>query len=715
MRIYRLSLVLSLSASLFFPVQAQLILPARAPESVKELEKLALPGKAAGRLVHFRPGAILNPLSAFRDNKAAFGLGAEDEVKLIRQETDDLGFTHYVFQQLHRGIRVEGAEYRLHSRGGVTESGNGQLVENIRTNPAPLLSPADAERVVKGRNPGEIRFASTELVYAPKDHSQPQNPAQIALCYKITDSDRVSYIDAHSGAFVKEYALAAHCEVGTASLPFGFGTRPIETTYNMPGNYYYLLDCRGQGVHTYRRDLGVGTQGSPSYINQEVKNQNSNTWNSSEAVFAHWAIGTTWDFFVEKFNRTGGDNAGKGIDVLVSNDSTHSGNAKYLQGPRDVMAFGQGDGTTLNRYLSLDIAAHEFTHGVTHYSAGLIGVGESNALNESFSDIFSTCLEFHIKGTGGNYTFGEDAFLSPGNAFRSMSNPSLYGHPDTYMGTNWISLNDHRNGGVQNLWFYLLSEGGSGVNDNMDSYSIQGISRDKAMQIAYRSLTVYLGSHSNFADARVYSIQAAVDLFGSCSQEAVQTAAAWAAVGVGPKLFDETVCGDISGALTKTAFSSITAGTTSSCAATTVLSGADVYFIAGEEIKLEPGFSVKPNAAFSAFIEDCTTGAGLRKAAPGTRSNEVTAVTASEKEFTVYPNPFSSTVQVEFELEEEASVTLGIYSLLMQPVVNVTEQRYAAGQHRLTYDLKELPAGVYFVNLRAGDRSITKKIVRSGN
>ena len=56
-------------------------------------------------------------------------------------------------------------------------------------------------------------------------------------------------------------------------------------------------------------------------------------------------------------------------------------------GEFDVLELGRtGD------YLagSLDVAAHELTHGVTESSSNLIYLNESGALNEAFSDIMGT-------------------------------------------------------------------------------------------------------------------------------------------------------------------------------------------------------------------------------------------------------------------------------------------------------------------------------------
>jgi len=145
-----------------------------------------------------------------------------------------------------------------------------------------------------------------------------------------------------------------------------------------------------------------------------------------------------------------------------------------------------------------------------------------------------------------DWIFGDK--VSPtNNGLRNLSKPKdetmKTQQPDTYLGENWIvpssvciKNNDycgvHRNSGVQNYWFYLLAEGGTGTNDNGFNYNVLGIGKTKAAQIAYRNLTTYLIPSSNYIDARQGSIQAAIDLFGANSIEEKQTRAAWRAVGV---------------------------------------------------------------------------------------------------------------------------------------------------------------------------------------
>jgi len=126
-----------------------------------------------------------------------------------------------------------------------------------------------------------------------------------------------------------------------------------------------------------------------------------------------------------------------------------------------------------------------------------------------------------------------------------MSNPNTENQPDTYGGTNWVSvtgctpssLNDfcgvHTNSGVMNYWFYLLCVGGIGTNDIGSSFNVTGIGIDDAADIVYRAETVYMTANTTFSDARTHTIQAAEDLFGENSQQAISTLSSWFAVGVG--------------------------------------------------------------------------------------------------------------------------------------------------------------------------------------
>jgi hypothetical protein len=219
-------------------------------------------------------------------------------------------------------------------------------------------------------------------------------------------------------------------------------------------------------------------------------------------------------------------------------------------------------------------------------------------MNEGFSDIFGTAIEFYAKGAGGNWLIGENI----GAAFRNMSNPNQFSQPDTYLGTFWATGTAdnggvHTNSGVLNFWFYLLSAGGSGTNDIGSAYTVTGIGIDEAAAIAYRTNTFYLTASSNYANARTFAIQAATDLYGAGSQEVISTTNAWYAVGIGAAY--STACGIPTG---------LTAGSITSSGATlswTAGSNAVSYLV---EYKLTSGTTWTTLAAANTTTSIAITG-----------------------------------------------------------------------------------------------------------
>jgi PKD repeat protein len=89
--------------------------------------------------------------------------------------------------------------------------------------------------------------------------------------------------------------------------------------------------------------------------------------------------------------------------------------------------------------------------------------------------------------------------------------------------------------------FYLLSEGGSGTNDNGDNYNVTAIGIDKASDIMFRLQTVYLIPTSQYHDAWFYAMQVAADLYGACSDEVKAVGDAFYAIGVADEPYVDEV------------------------------------------------------------------------------------------------------------------------------------------------------------------------------
>jgi len=170
--------------------------------------------------------------------------------------------------------------------------------------------------------------------------------------------------------------------------------------------------------------------------------------------------------------------------------------------------------------------------------------GESGALNESISDIMGISVKKYVQGDDASWLIAENVFPYY-SCLRSMASPKEGKDgdqpcPDTYGGEYWVDPNNiaydhggvHFNSGVQNKWFYLLSDGGTGTNDNNFTYDVTGIGIEKAQQIVYRTTMKYATSQSQYADMRLASLQAAKDLHGAESAELASVLSAWDAVGV---------------------------------------------------------------------------------------------------------------------------------------------------------------------------------------
>jgi Zn-dependent metalloprotease len=270
------------------------------------------------------------------------------------------------------------------------------------------------------------------------------------------------------------------------------------------------------------------------------------TTQNNPALDVHWATEKVYDFYLNQLSRNSFDNAGTTIKSYM-NANNATGNAglpnnAFWNG--SVMTYGNGDGTLLSPLVSIDVVGHEFSHAVVQHTANLQYQGESGALNESFADIFGTAIEFY-GATSPNWTMGENIVLISPFYMRSMSNPNsappTFGQqPDTYNGTYWVNPSStqdnggvHKNSGVQNYWYYLLSQGGSGTNDIGNAFSVSGIGINQATQIAYRNLRLYLSSNSNYMASYYGSLQAAEDLYGANSTQQNAVRAAWYAVGIG--------------------------------------------------------------------------------------------------------------------------------------------------------------------------------------
>jgi len=76
-----------------------------------------------------------------------------------------------------------------------------------------------------------------------------------------------------------------------------------------------------------------------------------------------------------------------------------------------------------------------------------------------------------------------------------------------------------------------------------------------------------------------------------------------------------------------------------------------------------------------------------------------------------YPNPFNPATRLSFSLPRSSKVTLTVHNLLGQVVaILLDEVSYSSGSHDVQFDAANLPNGIYFYKIAAGNFKEVKKM-----
>ncbi|MEV7182036.1 M4 family metallopeptidase [Kitasatospora sp. NPDC093679] len=486
----------------------------------------------------------------------ALGLSGQEQLIVKDMITDPDGTRHVRYERTFAGLPVLGGDLIVHqSAQGAIRSADRAVAGRVA--PASLTPKLTAAQAAS-----KAHDAVAATVGAPEGDEPAlvsvdrPGPAQLVvwaasgtprLAHRTTvegvradgtPSSQVVVTDAATGE-----VLSSHEQVQTANAT-GTGTGvfvgsvPLTTTYT--GSTYQLKDATRGGQYTVSMN---GKQGGKGTLYTDA----DNVWGTglvsdsqSAAVDAQYGAAVTWDFYKNTFGRLGIRNDGVGAYSRVHYGKNYS-NA-FWSDSCFCMTYGDGASNT-HPLTALDVSGHEMSHGVTANTAGLNYSGESGGLNEATSDIFGTGVEFYanLAADKGDYLIGELVDIhGDGTPLRYMDKPSKDGHSADYWSSSVGSLDVHYSSGVANHFFYLLAEGSgaktiNGVSYNSPTYNgstVTGIGRDKALQVWYRALSVYMTSTTDYKGARTATLNAATDLYGAGSAEYAQVAAAWAAVNV---------------------------------------------------------------------------------------------------------------------------------------------------------------------------------------
>jgi Zn-dependent metalloprotease len=385
---------------------------------------------------------------------------------------------HHYYEQKINDIPVYGAILAVHVKdGNKIYSASGSLVTNT---------------VVGSANFTKEEAEQTALLKAQQD-TQGNIPFTISRSVEYIFNKKVMGIDDEDKNYLTQVVTV------------------VPQDRNIPFAMMYFVDLESGGIvysesllrDVLNRDIYNCSGGSCVAARKEGTAENSNQ--DVNKVYDY--LGDTYNLYSTMFNRDSYDGAGatlKGFANQPSSSQFRCPNAAWFgsrNGGDDTMRVCQG-------MAAKDVMAHEMTHAVTERTAALQYQNQSGALNEAMSDIFGYGVD------SDDWTMGEDSALG---IIRRFDDPTqgLRPQPDRlfasqYECTTVDSGGVHINSGIINKAFYLMTAGGT-----FNGCTVNGVTKEKSLAVAYKALTTYLRPTSNFKAAYNAFNQACTDLYAT--------------------------------------------------------------------------------------------------------------------------------------------------------------------------------------------------------
>jgi len=478
-----------------------------------------------------------------------------EELKLTNQSSDSAGNVTLAFKQVYQGIPVYGAGVRIQF--GTDKAVNrimNKYVPGIQAKVQAELSLDEAiSKATEDAGGGQLDKAfPPELFLVNEDGSwTPAWTFRLALLQPPKPRIIRYFINAEKAQVMFHYDdLQSVPDVSGNGTGYYSGGGAINSYFT--GSTYQLIDntrVAAGGPSIRICDLN-GNMNNPTdaLISEDSDNQwndltvNPRQRNQGPEVDALRYLGMVVDYYRDTHHWNSFNNQGSSVYAGVHFGINH--NNAYWNGSGIV--FGDGDNSLLDYTTTVDIVAHEFTHGVTQHTAGLAYYNQSGGLNESFSDIFAIMVDRE------DFEIAEDCVTPtiPGDAGRTMSDPSsntaqwrqpnhVLAAMDT-LGTGYYDGQDpHDASGYLNFAAYLLIHGGTHPNSGI---SVNPIGHEKAEKIFFHTLSVGLlgNSLATFVECREAALNAVNLLYKNDAyyldiMDSVKNA--FTAVGIGPDIY----------------------------------------------------------------------------------------------------------------------------------------------------------------------------------
>lgn len=456
----------------------------------------------------------------------AFGIrNPGQELSMYRAQQFNGEVTTFVnrYQQLYRGVPVFGGNMvinqQFYSGGLFNYTVAGKVSPNLNIDVTPALSAEEAVQIahqmvakVHGQNASILSTAEPSLwIYDERLFTSPALPAQLVWKVEVRGTEErpfheVMLINAHNGKLTIRYDR----------LDEGWNLKPKDKKAIKPSAQQSIgeesIEALSGGTATWEvygalnndditDDFLVCANSSPDCSGYS---SDSDSVLVNDAAEAKQHLLDTYNFFWTKVGRDSIDDVGMTLKAVVDYGPAYTSSSWYQN------AYWNGTQMTFgDLFTTDDVTAHELTHGVTEYTAGLYYIYQSGAINESMSDVFGELVDLSYNSDRISFAdmtykwlVGEDILAPLGYLWviRSMKNPPAYGDPDSMTSPKYYKGPGdyggvHTNSGVNNKAAYLMVDGGT---FNYKTVTPLGI--NKVAALYYKALTTYLFPSANYYD-----------------------------------------------------------------------------------------------------------------------------------------------------------------------------------------------------------------------
>ncbi|HET9679240.1 MAG TPA: M4 family metallopeptidase [Gammaproteobacteria bacterium] len=436
--------------------------------------------------------------------KSALNMGEHAALKL--EDADSrTQWKHLRFQQTYKGVPIRGYRVMVTRKAdGSVKFLHGELVSGI------------AEDIVSVK-PGISLKGAMQHAKRLQRHSKPLGQARVYknesneltiwldkqgtahLTYVVSyfsdvkagghPARPVYILDAQTGEVLEAYDSLAYQEVGT-----GPGGNQKTGQYEYGTDFGYL-DVNVNGGTCIMENANVqsinldGDQNSPFSYNCYRNTYKYINGGYSPINDAHYFGGVIYNMYSDWYNTAP-------LTFQLTMRVHYGTNFENAFWNGSSMTFGDG-ANTFYPLVSLDVSAHEVSHGFTEQNSGLVYQDQPGGINEAFSDMAGEAAQFYMNGTN-DFWVGAEIFKGSG-ALRYMDNPPADGRSIDSANDYYDGLDVHYSSGVFNKAFYLLA-------------TTSGWDTRKAFDVFVLANQSYWGPYSDFNDAAQGVVDAATEL-----------------------------------------------------------------------------------------------------------------------------------------------------------------------------------------------------------